>query len=64
MCPSCRSGHLQVLSVIRRRSFLSLSPVWRGLGDIIRAEGAIIRQSFSFGGERMLPGQCSELAVG
>jgi len=34
-----------LLSVIRKSSFLSLSPAQRVGGDIIRAEGGIIRQS-------------------
>jgi hypothetical protein len=34
-----------VLSVIRKRSFLSVPPALEGPSDIIRAEGAIIRQT-------------------
>jgi len=36
-----------VLSVVRKRSFLSLSPERQQVDDIIRAEGAIIRRSFA-----------------
>jgi hypothetical protein len=37
----------RLLSVVRKRSFLSLSPERQEVDDIIRAEGAIIRRSFA-----------------
>jgi hypothetical protein len=45
LTPSALRFRYVMLSVIRKRSFLSVPPALEGPSDIIRAEGAIIRQS-------------------